>query len=206
MEEDNQNNDTQLNQNKTYKAREITIKLVNGIKVAAKSWGNKDSDIKFLGLHGWLDNASTFDTLAPMLAAEDIHLIAIDFLGHGKTDHCPQEVEPFYLLYVVQVVDTITALGWSSVNIIAHSMGAGVATLVAGSAPDLVKSLIIMDAIGPHSTNISLPDKLADALMDRKKFVTRQPKTYQTIDDCIRKLLINNPTLSEKTGMLYLNS
>lgn len=194
--------DTPINSSvKIPKGREIDIKLSNGLKVGAKCWGPPDSEIKILCLHGWLDNAGTWDALAPLLAMESIHLVCIDFAGHGKSDHCPTQVDPFYLIYVDQVVDTIYALGWSSVNIMAHSMGAGVATLVAGAAPHLVKNLILVEGLGPFSSRAAAVVQLEEYYMERRKYLKRQPKTYPSIDDCIRKLLINNPSLAEKTGM-----
>ncbi|CAG7829321.1 unnamed protein product, partial [Allacma fusca] len=33
--------------------------------IAGKAWGNKNG-FPVLGLHGWLDNAGTFDTIAPL--------------------------------------------------------------------------------------------------------------------------------------------
>ena len=62
----------------------ISFKVPWG-EIAAKAWGPEDGK-PFLGLHGWLDNANTFDTLAPLLP-ENIRFIAIDFPGHGKSSH-----------------------------------------------------------------------------------------------------------------------
>lgn len=191
----------QMSSTKTPKCREIDIKLSNGLKVGAKSWGSLDSETKVLCLHGWLDNAGTWDALAPLLASENIHLVCIDFVGHGKSDHCPPQIDPFYLIYADQVIDTIHALGWGSVNIMAHSMGAGVATLVAGAAPHLVKNLILVEGLGPFSSIAPAVVQLEQYYIERRKYLSRLPKTYPSIEDCVRRLQINNPSLSEKTGM-----
>jgi hypothetical protein len=46
-------------------SKEIEIKTPF-LRIAAKQWGPADG-IPVLGLHGWLDNASTFDRIAPLL-------------------------------------------------------------------------------------------------------------------------------------------
>src|SRR5690554_3355111 len=60
-------------------AREITLDL-SGLKIRAKVWGPDDAR-PVLSAHGWLDNAGTFDTLAPMLPVD----------GLGPTSAPPEE-------------------------------------------------------------------------------------------------------------------
>ena len=47
--------------------------------------------MQWLALHGWLDNAGSFDTLAPQLvAACPRHaLLCLDYPGHGRSSHLP---------------------------------------------------------------------------------------------------------------------
>ena len=45
----------------------------------AKIWG-PDDGMPVLALHGWQDNAGTYDTLAPLLP-NSIRLICLDFCG-----------------------------------------------------------------------------------------------------------------------------
>ncbi|MCG8335651.1 MAG: hypothetical protein MJE63_14115, partial [Proteobacteria bacterium] len=64
---------------------EVEIKTAH-FRYAAKRWGNKKGQ-KILALHGWLDNAATFDHLAPLLP--EVDLVALDFPGHGFSAHRP---------------------------------------------------------------------------------------------------------------------
>ena len=57
---------------------------VNGLRLTAKAWGDP-AGIPTLALHGWLDNANTFDRLAPLLP--ELDLVAPDFAGHGFSSH-----------------------------------------------------------------------------------------------------------------------
>lgn len=72
---------------------EMTLGLLDGTRVAVKSWGPEHADIRILALHGWLDNANSYDTLAPLLVSskqKKIRLVAMDFLGHGLSSHLPK--------------------------------------------------------------------------------------------------------------------
>ena len=56
------------------------------VTIRAKRWG-QEGGIPTLCLHGFLDNAASFDRLAPKLHGLDI--VAMDFAGHGWSDHRP---------------------------------------------------------------------------------------------------------------------
>ena len=179
---------------------EIVIKLKNNFRVAAKTWGSSSSATKVLALHGWMDNSGTHDSIAPHLAIAGMHVVAIDFIGHGRSQHVPPETEPYFINYVLQVIDTATALGWESFHIFAHSMGAGVASLVASIAPELVRSMVLFDALGPISSKVSSAKQLEDAMRDRKQYLNRVPKLYPSLDACIAKLRENNTDIAAHTA------
>src|SRR4051794_6191323 len=80
---------------------------VNGLRLTAKTWGDP-SGAPTLALHGWLDNANTFDALAPLLP--ELDLIAPDFAGHGFSSHRPIATHYTSLLDVQDVLGIADAL------------------------------------------------------------------------------------------------
>jgi len=115
---------------------------VLGLKICAKQWGNPDGE-PTIGLHGWLDNANTFDRLAPLLP--ELNLIAIDFAGHGQSDHRAEGVH-YHPIYDMQDVLAIAnQLNWHQFNVIGHSMGASIAGELAAMFPDRVRRSIHID-------------------------------------------------------------
>eukprot|EP01121_Diplochlamys_sp_Union-15-3_P002981 TRINITY_DN12814_c0_g1_i2.p1 TRINITY_DN12814_c0_g1~~TRINITY_DN12814_c0_g1_i2.p1 ORF type:complete len:332 (-),score=37.83 TRINITY_DN12814_c0_g1_i2:139-1134(-) len=190
-------------ENSNLKPKEIILNLRNGLRVAAKTWGPPQSSTQILALHGWLDNAGTYDSLAPLLAAENIYMVCIDFLGHGKSPHLPIHSEYFAVTHVLTVIQIIESLGWKSFHLMGHSMGASVACVVAGTIPSQVKNLILFDYIGAYTLeqrNIQAPQVLEHAVESYKHTITRRPKIYSSIDECIKKLLTNNPKISFHTA------
>lgn len=134
-------------------AEEIRLQLPH-LELAALAWGDPAGK-PLLALHGWLDNAMTFIKLAPVLAAAGYRVVAIDFVGHGFSDWRPAG-QPYVMLdncFDVQAV--VMALGWTKFTLVGHSMGAGVASLLAGAHPEVVEKLVLIDGIGTLTT----PDK-----------------------------------------------
>lgn len=116
-------------------------------KIAGLQWlSSNPSALKVLSLHGWLDNAASFYNLAPYLS--DFSHTALDFAGHGLSEHRP--AGSFYHLwdYVLDVVSVLNLSNQTS-WLIGHSMGGAVAMLVAAIAPEKVRGLVILDNMGP---------------------------------------------------------
>uniref|UniRef100_A0A8C3JKQ7 Serine hydrolase like 2 n=1 Tax=Calidris pygmaea TaxID=425635 RepID=A0A8C3JKQ7_9CHAR len=93
--------------------------------VAAKAWGPSDGH-PVLCLHGWLDNANTFDKLIPLLP-RDYYYVAMDFSGHGLSSHRPAGSPYHFLDYVSDVRRVAAALQWRRFTLMGHSMGGSVA-------------------------------------------------------------------------------
>ncbi|AXT59781.1 alpha/beta hydrolase [Aquimarina sp. AD10] len=119
---------------------------IEGLRLKAKTWGDI-SGTPVLAIHGWLDNANTFDKLGPLLSS-DLYLVAIDLAGHGLSDH--RSVNSAYYLwdYARDIINITEILGWKKFTILAHSMGTGIASIVAGSMPNLIDKLIFIDGLG----------------------------------------------------------
>ena len=100
-----------------------------------------------LALHGWLDNAASFDRLAPLIP--DVRLIALDLPGHGRSQHRPQGVWYHYIDYVGDVLAAADALGLRRFTLLGHSLGATVASVVAAALPPRVEALWLIEGLGP---------------------------------------------------------
>lgn len=126
--------------------RERRIALPH-LTLAALEWGAPSAP-PLLALHGWLDNAGSFATLAPLLAAR-YRVIALDLPGHGHSDHLPAGVSYHYLDQVRAVLDVLAALELPRCHLLGHSLGAGIASLIAAAAPARVKRLHLIEGLGP---------------------------------------------------------
>ena len=112
--------------------REVEIRF-QGRKLTGKRWG-QEGNPPVMALHGWLDNANSFDLIAPALSEFDI--FALDFAGHGHSDHRPLHTPYLGTLDVQDVMAVANHLQWEHFSLLAHSMGAEVSAHIIGLYPD----------------------------------------------------------------------
>lgn len=129
-------------------ARERELRLPQ-LVMAAREWGEPGAT-PVLALHGWLDNAASFDALAPLL--HEVHLVALDLPGHGRSQHRPAGAWYHYIDYLGDVLAAADALQWERFVLLGHSLGGGVASVLAAAAPERVQQLWAIEAMGPLST------------------------------------------------------
>jgi pimeloyl-ACP methyl ester carboxylesterase len=113
---------------------------------AGLAWG-EPADPPALLLHGWLDNAGSFAPLARQLPG--YRLWVPDLPGHGRSGHRPPGTWYHFVDYVSDVLALAQALGLDRFDLIGHSMGGAIATLVAASYPERVRRLVLIEALGP---------------------------------------------------------
>ncbi|CAL4205860.1 unnamed protein product [Meganyctiphanes norvegica] len=160
-------------------AKEITIPIHNG-HISGKVW-NEGAPTVVLGLHGWLDNAGTWDTLAPLLP-KSLSLVAVDFPGHGLSSHLPKGANSTFVDMVMIVERIVQHFEWKEVNLLGHSMGGGVSMLYAGTFPEKVKKIVMIDLIKPMSYPIDMqPDRTRESIEQTFKIENRlnnSPPSY----------------------------
>lgn len=126
-----------------------TTLSIPGFNIACKIWGNPKNP-PILALHGWLDNANSFNYLAPYLE-KDFYLIAIDLPGHGHSSHLPAGCYYHFTDALFTLVEILDALHLNKVHLLGHSMGACLASLFGGIAPQRLLSLGLIEGLGPFS-------------------------------------------------------
>jgi pimeloyl-ACP methyl ester carboxylesterase len=126
--------------------RERTIGLAH-LRLAALEWGEADAP-PLLALHGWLDNAATFERLAPLLCAR-FHVVALDLPGHGRSEHRPAGTWYHYIDYLSDVLAAADALGWERFGLLGHSLGGALASVLAPAFPERIERLLLIEALGP---------------------------------------------------------
>ena len=129
----------------TETARERRITLPT-LTLAARTWGDEAAP-PLLALHGWLDNAGSYDRLAPLLATR-YHVIALDLPGHGHSDHLPDGASYHWPEYVRAVLGAADVLGLAHYALLGHSLGAGIASMVAAARPERIERLLLIEGLG----------------------------------------------------------
>lgn len=150
--------------------KEIQIPIQFG-HLAAKVWGN-DQDRPILALHGWQDNAGTWDTLAPLLS-KNRSIIAVDFPGHGLSSWIPPGLHyypwelPRLILYLKNYFK------WDKVSLLCHSMGSIAGQRFASVFPDDIDFYVAVDSLIYDDFDLNL-------IVDRYPTILKKIEITQT--------------------------
>jgi len=94
-------------------------------------------------LHGQLMPRRMHQPLARALAAEGLHVVTLDLLGHGRSDRPADPLVYSMTAFAHQVVALLDHLGADQAVVGGTSLGANVSLEVAAEAPKRVRGLII---------------------------------------------------------------
>ncbi|XP_052750653.1 probable serine hydrolase [Galleria mellonella] len=150
--------------------KEIQIPVQWG-HIAAKLWGN-ENERPILALHGWQDNAGTWDPLAPLISKHR-SILAIDFPGHGCSSWVPPGIHyyawdlPRIILYLKEYFK------WEKISLLCHSMGAIAALRFSCLFPDDVDFFIAIDSLVADDYDLNI-------FIDKYPSVLRKINLQQT--------------------------
>ncbi|UNK42333.1 alpha/beta hydrolase [Luteimonas sp. S4-F44] len=160
-------------------ALEIGIGTVRGLR-----YGTPGAR-RVLALHGWLDNAASFAPLAGYL--DGIELVAPDLPGHGRSAHMPEGTDYTFVGAVHQVLDIADALQWDRFALLGHSMGAGIASLVAAACPARIERLVAIEALGAlPETEDNTVVRLREAVTSARGLGERPLRVFPNLDAPVR--------------------
>ncbi|KAM9580038.1 serine hydrolase-like protein 2 isoform 2-T2 [Guaruba guarouba] len=160
--------------------------------LAAKAWGSSGGH-PVLCLHGWLDNANTFDKLIPLLP-RGCYYVAMDFSGHGLSSHRPAGC-PYHFLDYVSDVRRVAA-------------GGAVAGMFCFLYPEMVDKLILLENLGfllaPEDTEAWLESKrlVIDRLLSLE--AKQQTPRARSPEAALQRLLEANRHLTAEGGAILL--
>lgn len=164
---------------------------VRGLKLHAVERGEGEPTLL---LHGWLDHAGSFDLLAPLLPGRTV---ALDFRGHGDSQWVGAGGFYHFVEYMADLDAVLEQLSPEQpARIVGHSMGAAAALIYAATRPGRVSHLTMIDAMPLSLSADEIPARLGHYLLDLRKMPRSRRKVF-SVEDAARRLLRNNPLLSE---------
>lgn len=179
-------------------ARELRI---NGRVDLAALQFNPGAPRRALALHGWLDNAMSFASLAAHWP--ECEITALEFAGHGRSGHLPEGSWYHFIDYCDDVLAALDHLAVPIDLLLAHSLGGAVATALAAALPERVPRLALIEALGPLSTPPErwLPS-LRQGLLDRRRLGDKRLRVFERRDQAIAARLQANPMLPTSAAAL----
>lgn len=180
----------------------LTLRLASGLRLRGLAFGPAAAP-PVVALHGWLDNAMSF---APLAAAmPQWRLIAIEWPGHGHSDHRPPGGWYHFADYLEDLELALDALGLPRASLLGHSLGGAVASLFAAALPHRVERLWLIEGLGPLSHP---PDRaasaLAEALAARRRLRARDSQPLYPELQTLIAARARAGALSEETASLLI--
>lgn len=163
--------------------RELTFDI-EGLSFAAQEWGEPGM-MPVLALHGWLDNSASFYALAPRL--RHVHLVALDMAGHGQSSHRPG-CAPYNLWEdVAEIFAVADQLQWGQFTLLGHSRGAIISMLAAGTFPQRISRLALVEGLLPEPSNVEeAPEQLARSILGLRKQNAKPLSVYKDMSTAIK--------------------
>ena len=159
-----------------------------GLRLRVCEWGPPDGRATVI-LHGYLEQGAAWDAVASRL---DGRIVAPDHRGHGLSDHVGQGGFYHFWDYVSDVDALVDAIG-APVDLVGHSMGGTIAGLFAGSCPEKVRRLVLVEGLGPPDAQPVALDRAREFLRHRRA-VPAHP-VLRDVDEGVERMRRFNPEL-----------
>jgi pimeloyl-ACP methyl ester carboxylesterase len=170
-----------------------SFSLPDDLTIAYQEWGHGNTKRVVLS-HGYMDNSNSFKILGPYLAERGYHAVAVDYIGHGHSDHLgaggSYSMHGMHVIVLRHLTDT---LKWEKCYIIGHSMGANIGVMFAACYPKRVEKIVLIEGIGPMvKPASSAPNYLRGAIDTEiviKKKTGGRSKWYPSFGEAIEARL-----------------
>ncbi|XP_059793083.1 serine hydrolase-like protein 2 isoform X3 [Balaenoptera ricei] len=174
--------------------------------IAAKAWGSHQSP-PVLCLHGWLDNANSFDRIIPLLP-KDFYYVAMDFGGHGLSSHYSPGFPYDHQNFVSEVRRVAAALKWNRFSLLGHSFGGTVGGMFSCIFPEMVDKLVLLES----SPFILESNELENMLTYKRSAIehmlqveaSEKPSHVVSPEEMLQGFLKNNSHVGDECAKLLL--
>jgi pimeloyl-ACP methyl ester carboxylesterase len=172
----------------------------HGLRLHYADWGNENAPPLVL-IHGGRDHCRSWDALARSLQSH-FHVLAPDLRGHGDSDWAKGGS---YALteYVYDLTRLIRTIAAREVTLIGHSMGGMVGLIHAGTFPDQVSKLVVLDGVTvrPGAPRPPVHERIARWTGQIEKLDDRAPRRYRSIEEAAERMSAFNKRLSRELSL-----
>jgi pimeloyl-ACP methyl ester carboxylesterase len=176
----------------------------NGVPYHVHEWSSPTSPTlthrrTVVLVHGYLDAGGTWSFVAPTLAAAGFRVLAPDMRGFGRSGRLREGAYYHFADYVFDLADVLDALAnEGAVDLVGHSMGGTIATLLAGTFPERVRSLTLVEGVGPEDSPwASGPKRMRRWIEQVRAGANRDPNPRMTPEQAQKRLAIHHPRVPE---------
>jgi pimeloyl-ACP methyl ester carboxylesterase len=152
-------------------------------------------------VHGFMDAGGTWDLVAPELAAKGLRVLAPDMRGFGDGARAPKGSYYHFVDYVFDLADIVDALSpGEPIALVGHSMGGTISTLFAGTFPERVARLAIIEGVGPPDNPVEVGPVRMRGWIEQVRAARMRGKERATFseEEALRRMAANHPNVPKE--------
>jgi pimeloyl-ACP methyl ester carboxylesterase len=177
---------------------------VRGLKIHYLEWGEPDGEPLLL-IHGFLDHARSWEPLVAELekkSSKPRWIVAPDCRGHGDSGWVGAGGYYHFPDYLWDLECLLESLDVEKISLIGHSMGGTISFLYAGTFPEKVRKLVLVEGIGPIAMRfVDAPPRMERWLAEVKAVPQRKVVEYATLEKAAERLRRKNPRLKPELAL-----
>jgi pimeloyl-ACP methyl ester carboxylesterase len=171
-----------------------------GLRLHYADWGNEAAPSLLL-VHGGRDHCRNWDMVARALQPH-FHVVAPDLRGHGDSDWAKGSS---YSLsdYVYDLARLTQCMAADKTTIVGHSMGGLIGLMYAGTYPDKVSRLAVLDGVTvvPGTPRAPIHEQIADWIAQLDRIAGRKSHHYSTVAEAAERIFAHNKRLTPEQAL-----
>lgn len=173
----------------------------NGLAHHVVEWRPPTPRATVLLAHGFLDLAWSWRPLAERLTSRGFRCVAWDWRGHGETEHVGAGGYYHFPDYVLDLEELLPQIADEPVHLVGHSMGGTVATMFAGLRAEKLRSLTLVEGIGPPPYPIErTPEKFEAWLDGMAKLRAKDERPMPDLASALARMRTQSRKLDDELG------
>jgi pimeloyl-ACP methyl ester carboxylesterase len=173
----------------------------DGLRLHYWEWGVPD-DHTFVFIHGIRDQGRSWELLIASLLARGCpikHAVALDLRGHGESDWPTGSRGYQHEDFLTDLAGLLRHLDRESLTLIGHSLGGSMALLYAGTFPEKIERLVLLESLGPFArSDDEVPEIMAERLNGRS--YVEIPYPYPSLEDAAKALQKRYPLIPDRAA------
>ena len=171
-----------------------------GLRLHYADWGNEAAPPLLL-IHGGRDHCRSWDAVARALQPR-FHVMAPDLRGHGDSDWAKGSS---YSLsdYVYDLTCLVRSASVHQTAIVGHSMGGMIGLMYAGTYPDQVSHLAVLDGVTilPGSAQIPIRERMTEWVSQLDEIAERKNRNFCSVAEAAERISARNKRLTPEQAL-----
>ncbi len=174
----------------------------DGLKIHFWEWGDPNEET-IVFVHGVRDQGRSWEHFISSMIERGYplgHAVAIDLRGHGDSEWPATGRGYQHEDFLTDLAGLLRHLNKDPLTIIGHSLGGSMALLYAGVFPEKVKSLVLLESLGPFArSDDEVPEIIAERLTGRNYIEI--PFPYSSLEAAAKGLQKRFPLIPDAAAM-----